>query len=97
MSGPKNPELALRLLDEVQELMFLSDMAQQKLVSLFYMVAAVVGGNWCDFEPEGTAGGEIHEVIGSLPCRPLLAPYLEPRVWPDDEITALRVAHRLTS
>ena len=109
MAGPVDFELARRLIDEFDSHIngAYSEQSVELLRDVLYMTSSLMNGNWCDFGYEFLDDADsqdhcdiyedVRRVFDALPCRPLLQPYFEQRIWSFDEITALRVKHRLTT
>jgi hypothetical protein len=99
MSGPPDPALAARFLEEFEmSVDAYSEVNPRVLGGALYLARSVLQGMDNDFEPEEYGfdyNVEVRKAIDALPCRPLLQPYLEAREWSADEVTALRVKFTL--
>jgi hypothetical protein len=97
VSGPRDLELATtlyrNLVNEVDEF---ASLGEDLLGWFVYLQGAILQGGWVDLDIGASATGEaFYEFISSLPCSELFTPYFEPRPWTEEEITALKVSHRL--
>ena len=91
MSGPRDLELATALYTELLEENSFEALGEEFLSGFIYLQGAVLAGRYTDLSNEP----QIIEKIKEFSCFPLLAPYLEARQWTEEEITALKVSHRL--
>lgn len=92
MSGPRDLELATALYTELFKGNDSFEALGEEFLSKFiYLQGAVLAGRYTDLSNEP----QIIEKIKEFSCFPLLAPYLESRRWTEEEITALKVSHRL--
>lgn len=66
---------------------------------MLYLIHAMVLGSWCDFHDEDdspTRFIDTNNFLDTLPCRPLLEPWLTNGAWELQEIIALRVTYELS-
>lgn len=102
MTGPADLDVLRALISEAEAEDFTSsgsfESEARTARALLWLTSALLTGGWVDLE-DGVSDQTMYETarsfLDALPCRSLLQPWLESREWPADEITALKVAHKL--
>lgn len=95
MSGPRDLELATALYKDLDNsVASVKELGEDTLGYFVYLQGAILTGGWfqiLEIERHRT----FLNIVKAFPCYSLLAPYFDPQRWTDEEITALKVKHRL--
>jgi|GEM_PF-5531442 len=75
----------------------IGDLSQGQLVGPTYLFQVIQLGGWCEFDEENEHSmySGLRKYLDALPCRPLLQPWLESKPWTQEQLAALKIAHRL--
>lgn len=93
MTAPADIDVLGSFFDDINELDFegdstssAEDFAIQR--ACLYVIGSLLSGGWSDTTEMDPV---VCSFLESLPCYPLLKPWLEQRRWTADEVTALKV------
>lgn len=93
-----DPHIAKELAHSVDEgPCDIGELSHGLIVGLAYLFQVVLIGGWCEFDDtnEHNTYFGMRKYIDQLSCRPLLAPWLEMKPWTQEQVDALKIAHRL--